>query len=305
MKTKKSKIARIIAGTLALTAVAAIAAGGTFAFMTALTKEKINNFSFDVDSLNANLTETEWNGIKDYDSDGTPIYGYTSDNKPIYGYTDGDINKPVYEETGIGAGTRPKTDAAGNDIIYGDTASKNMIPGAQAAKNPVITNTGTVCNEWVAAKITFVYGGGINKGKPLSLVDIQRISDIIDIDYNIGSGKMWDRISGDEKSVSQVFYYKKILNKKNNSEINGDKTEPLFTTVKLKETATNEDADYLKSIGGFYIYIEGFATQEEAGGTYSEFKEWGINDNVKFTHTPTDTQPAELLKAVQYVCKGS
>ncbi len=297
MKTKKSKIARIIAGTLALTAVAAVAAGGTFAFMTALTEEKINNFSFDVDSLNANLTETEWNGIKDYDSDGTPIYGYTSDNKPIYGYTDGDINKPVYEETGIGAGTRPKTDAAGNDIIYGDTASKNMIPGAQAAKNPVITNTGTVCNEWVAAKITFVYGGGKNKGKPLSLVDIQRISDIISIDYNIGTSDKWERISGNENTVSQVFYYKEILNIRNNKsqpKINGDKTEPIFTTVKFKDTATNEDVEYLRSIGGFYIYIEGFAAQEEAGKNYEEFKEWGMNDNVVFTHTPTDENPLEL-----------
>ncbi len=296
MKTKKSKIAKIIAGAVSLTVVAAVAAGGTFAFLSARTEEKINNFSFDVDSLNANLTETEWNGIADYDDDGTPIYGYNG-NRAIYGYVGGDISRPVYDKTAAGAGTRPTTDTRGDKITYGDTASKNMIPGAEAAKNPVITNIGTVCNEWVAAKITFVYGGGKNKGKPLSLVDIQRISDIISIDYNIGASDKWERISGSENTVSQVFYYKEILNiRKNKSQpkINGDKTEPIFTTVKFKDTATNEDVEYLRSIGGFYIYIEGFAAQEEAGKNYEEFKEWGMNDNVEFTHTPTDENPLEL-----------
>ena len=295
MKTKKSKMSKIIAGTLALTAVAAVVAGGTFAFLTARTEEKINNFSFQVDSLDANLTESDWDGIVDYDGD-TPIYGYNG-NRPIYGYVDGSKNNPVYDSNEPGAGTRPTKETDGRAIVYGEDEAKEMIPGTTARKSPIITNTGTVCDEWVAAKITFVYGkGSKNAGKPVNNVDMQQITDIISIDYKVSSGDKWERVEGDADSVSQVFYYKDCLKKRTNAsdaKIKGEKTKPIFTKVTVKETATNEQIKKLEDMGGFAIYIEGFGAQKEVGENYAAFKTWG-QSNIVFTHTPTNDNPASF-----------
>lgn len=309
----KAKTKKIIGGTVALSLVAATAVGGTLAYLTRQTEKRANNFTFaksDV-ALNAMLTEPAWDGIVDYeyDDDGniTPIYGYmdktegeTTTKVAIYGYTDGDINYPVTDKSLIDETTkRPTTDGT-NPITYGIEQSKSMIPGSTAGKNPFITNTGNQTDSWVAAKITFVYATGDDAGKPLDTVDMAKVNDIIVVDYN---DQEWEEIVALETATnSKTFFYKDTLTQDSNPTpgMYGESTVPLFTTVSVKPEATNEQIDALNEIGGFVIYVEGYAVQSDVADDYNEFRAWGINagetPNVVFNNTPSDSNPVDVTE---------
>lgn len=316
----KAKSKKIFAGTAAIIVVAAVAIGGTLSYLTDETERRANNFTFASKSLNAMLTEPKWDGVIDYeyDDDGniTPIYDWIDDDNnsdtpdvPVYGYTDGDRSKPVTDKDDISDTTdRPRKDSTDTSYkpTYGDEQAKNMIPGQAADKNPIITNTG-VTDEWVAAKITFVYAEGTEKaGKPLSTGDMQKVLDAIDIDYKVQTSDNWERIGSTANDISQVFYYKKIVNTKDNpdtGDINEQVTTPIFETVKVKSDADNEQIKALENMGGFAIWIEGFAVQNEVAEKYESddtsettFKSWGIDNGVVFNNTPTEDAPANVSK---------
>lgn len=315
MKTKTKKI---VGGTVALTLVAAVVAGGTFAYLTHQTEKRVNNFTFaksDV-ALNAMLTEPSWDGIIDYEynDDGTitPVYAYTDGTDldgnptkvPVYGYTDGDTDKPVTDKANITSTTKRPNGT------YGDEQSKSMIPGSTAGKNPKITNTGNQTDSWVAAKITFVYstdGNGHKAGTPLNATDMAVVNDIIDVDYNSNktTDAKWECINTSTDGTSKVFYYKETLAKDTDTtpDVYGEETEPIFTTVSVKEEATNEQIDKLNAIGGFVIYVEGFAAQSDVGikdgaEDYDTFKAWGQAGGVVFENTPTDDNPFDVTKSI-------
>lgn len=311
----KAKTKKIIGGTLALSLVAATAVGGTFAYLTRQTEKRVNNFTFaksDV-ALNAMLTEPAWDGIVDYEynDDGTvtPIYGYTTkmfgpDSKTVavYGYTNGDINQPVTEKSAIDDTTkRPTTNEDGTTpITYGIDQSKSMIPGSTASKNPIITNIGNQADSWVAAKITFVYADGDNAGTPLSIDDMAKVTDIIDIDYNSqGSDAKWEEIGDLSGGSSKTFFYTETLTKDSDPTpgVYGESTVPLFTTVSVKPEAKNEQIDELNTMGGFVIYVEGYAVQSDVATDYDGFKAWG-NSNVVFNNTPSDSNPVDVTKLI-------
>lgn len=290
----KTNVRKIIMGSTCLALVAAVSAGGTFAYLTAQTEKRANNFTFSSEALTARLSEPKWDGVIDYvydDNDIYTVYDYidhdndpTTDEVPVYGYEDGDVQKPVTDKELIDDNTdRPRKDSNDPTVVYtyGDEDAQDMIPGAEAAKNPLITNTCDI-NEYVAAKITFVYAEGSAKaGQPLNLVDYQAVIDIIEIDYNETE---WERVTGTTADVSQVFSFKNIVTP-------GDSTTPLFTTVSVTKEATNEQIKALEDMGGFAIWIEGYAAQADALADYATFK-----TGIVFNNTPTETAPANVVK---------
>ena len=309
----KAKTKKILAGTAALSLVAAVAIGGTYAYLTRETEQRANNFTFASDAVDAMLTEPDWDGVVDYEYDDdcniTPIYNWLDDDAdpdtppvPVYGFENGDIQKPVTDKTKADDPTtdRPRKDSNDDTFnpTYGDEQAQNMIPGQTAAKNPKITNTG-ITDEWVAAKITFVYGEGAGAdkaGKPLNKNDMKAVTDAVDIDYKTNTADNWDRVSGLSTDVSQVFYYKNIV------AVDGE-TDPIFTTVTVKTTADSDEIKALEDMGGFAIWIEGFAVQSDIAEEYSStdatvvtFKSWGNDGGVTFNNTPTDDAPATVAK---------
>lgn len=291
----KSKAKKIAIGGACVALVAAVSIGGTFAYLTAQTERRANNFTFSSTALTAILTEPEWDGIIDYDYDGPdvyPVYDYidhdgdpATPEVPVYGYTDGDLQSPVIDKDDVdGTTDRPRKDSNDPNYvppIYGDEAAQNMIPGSVAAKNPIITNTCDL-NEYIAAKITFVYAeGSQNAGKPLSLTDLSAVMDVISIDYNTTD---WERTVGGENSLSQEFSYTAIVKP-------GDSTAAIFNSVTVSKDATNEQIKALEDIGGFAIWIEGFAAQSDAIADYATFK-----SEIVFNNTPSDDKPANVAK---------
>ncbi len=301
--------------------VVTIALGGTLAYLTSQTNREVNNFSFPKDSegLSAMLTEPDWDGAIAYesvtDSSGNismiPIYDYTEDGNPIYGYIDGNVDNPVTDKTAIDSTVkRPDTNInCTKDInksgAYGVDVAKQMIPGATAYKNPMITNTSTVTDEWVAVKVTFVYtkthtenGIEYKSGAPLIEDDMRNLLSVVSIGYTSINWEQINSVDVDGEvnpTLSQqgaVYYYKEKLNK------NGGQTAPLFTNVcidKDKENATYDMLGHLKETG-FTIYIEGFAVQSALADSYGEFKDWGMDGNVVFNNTPTDGNPVDVSK---------
>lgn len=318
---------KILVGALSIMLVVSLSIGGTLAFMTRETEKRVNNFTFaDADEgLNAMLTEPSWDGVVDYeyDDDGNitnVIYDYIDDDKdpstpdkPVYGYTDGDRSKPVVDpEATTGRGEKATKDSTDPTFKpeYGTDLSKDMIPGQKAPKNPKITNTGTMTDEWVAAKITFVYAESHPlAGQPMNAADMAKVTDVISIDWNLGtSDNQWERVHGAETSVSQTFYYRSILEKGAEDAapgVYGEESDPIFTTVTVKSAATSAQLAEIQQMGGFSIYVEGFAVQSDVADSYNAFKAWGFgtdtavatdDDNVVFAATPTVDSPALLTE---------
>ncbi len=293
-KRKKGIIAAILAAMLA----AAVLTGTTGAYLTAEPPGLVNRINLSTDSVNAVLLETQWDGVIDYRRTNNgkviPIYEYRSD-KAVYGYEDGDYSKPIYTTANLSKLKRASFDStdANKTFTYGSDDALNMIPGKSAAKNPVIKNTSDDCYEWTAMKITFLYASGADKGKPLSMMDMLTVGDIIEIDYNSdledSSQVHWERIDSKATDISQVFYYKDILQPQ------ADTTTPLFTKVGVKKTASSKDMQMLQKMGGFVIYVEGFAVQEDNfTSNYEEYRSWGQEGGVVFSTTPTEENPLDF-----------
>ncbi|MCH5325408.1 MAG: hypothetical protein J1E39_09340 [Eubacterium sp.] len=307
MNAKLKKIA-IGSGALALTA--AISVGGTLAYLSAVTEQRANNFTFASDGLDARLTEPKWDGIIDYEypddpsEDLIPVYDYIDDDDdpdtpdvPVYGYEDGDKSKPITDPEEVKdieyPDRRPRYDSKDPDYNpkYGDEEAQNMVPGRVAPKDPFISNIG-VTDEWIAAKITFVYAEGTpNAGQQLSDSDYILLCDIIDIDYDAdkASGNSWVRPEGESAALKeQIFFYNKIV--KGNNELSNtkvsDKTAPIFTKVTVSKDATTEQIKYFEDLGGFAIWIEGYAVQSEQ---FDTFDDWYAEGEPVFENTPSDT----------------
>jgi len=293
MNKKSKKVMGILSAVLVL----AIVIGGTLAYLTRETETKSNNFSFarSDEGLNAKLTEPEWDGIIDY-VDGKDVYDYIDNDSdpetpdvPVYGYEDGDKSKPITDPDD-NTGTKPTFDSTDPTYTpeYGEELGQKMIPGQEAPKNPFITNTTSMNDEWVALRITFVYAAGhADAGKQLTTADLKKVTDVMEIDYN---DTTWDRIEGLETSIIQTFYFKSIINRVAADAlpgVYGGATDPIFNSVTLSEDATNDQIDALVGIGGFDIFVEGFAAQSDVAADYAAFKVWGFDDaGVVFTNTP-------------------
>lgn len=287
---------------VSMAAVMVISAGITQALLTD-SSGKTNHINISGDAVSAVLLEPAWDGIIDYVSvNGSeyPVYEYRS-NQPVFGYENGAYDAPVYSPNHSAAGVRATTTASGDPRSYGTDNAKNMIPGCEAQKNPYIVNRSEDMSVWAAARVTFVYAGvnGNNaskKGMPLDMSDMLAVYDMIEIDYSCDSyGSQWERIDetpDDAYDVAasdamQTFYYTGIL-------APSAQTTPLFTTVKIKESVSSAQISRLQKMGGFAIYVEGYAMQGNRITEYEGFREWGIGGGVSFQNTPTQQHPVNL-----------
>lgn len=305
----KAKTKKILTGASALALTAAISITGTVAYLTKLTEQRANNFTFATEGLDAMLTEPKWDGVVSYEytDDGkiVPVFGYTDNDEnpdtpevPVYGYKDGNKEAPITDpkSTELTGKTVEQLRPKDPTTPYGDTAAQKMVPGRVANKDPKITNTGEM-DEWVAAKITFVYAEGTDKkGQPLLPEDMAKVTKAIDIDYDAdkGTGNKWARpsVTGVDSAddVSQVFYY-------NESLAAAGKTDSIFSTVTVKNDATTEDIKALEDIGGFAIWIEGYAVQKSEFGNGTEWvAAAGTDKEAVFDNTPTDKDPATVAQ---------
>lgn len=309
----KKSTKRIITVSLSAILVAAVGASGTYAYLTAQTEKRANNFTFNSAMVHATLIEPSWDGIVGYDdSTGAviPVYDYidhdndeSTPNVPVYGYVNGDVAFPVLDINEINEATlRPLVNSDDVNFVkpmYGDENAQDMIPGSYALKDPRITNTGEE-GEWIASKITFVYAeGSENEGKALSLIDYKKVTDAIEIDYDVDGA--WELVEGtvgeSDSSISKVFYYKSKL-------AAGETTLPVFTRVSVKISASNAQIKALEEMGGFAIWVEGFAAQGDISDEYNAvivdpetgdekvegFRLWGlVEGNVVFANTPSET----------------
>lgn len=207
--------------------------------------------------LNEKKNDTNWN--PEEGTEESELKKWLDENFP----DDTTITYDDYERP-----SKEEDDDSSNDDEdeYGYIEAQKMIPGQEAKKNPFITNTGDL-DEWVAAKVTFVYAdnNGHTKGAKVSDTDFAKIKDVIQIDWlnsDQGTGTWVYAGTGSLSSTTyaseMVFYYNKLLQGGN------DVTAELFTTVTVNSAASNDQIKALEALGGFTIYIEGYATQADA-----------------------------------------
>ena len=189
MSSKVQKRTMIV---LSIALAVVIAIGGTLAYLSAMTDQYDNVFSFE-------------------SSDGT------------------------------GGNIRARLDEPNWDPDDG----KNVVPGAEIRKDPMITNTSrNDCDEFAAIRVTFTTGvdlvDGVDVGS-LALDDAQtaRLLRLIDISYNEGTGaQQWTRIDSNAATANgQIWEYNSQL-------APGEISYPLFNSVTIKGNfATDAEAD--------------------------------------------------------------
>ena len=307
-----AKTKKILTGAGALALTAAISITGTVAYLTHITEQRANNFTFAVEGLDAMLTEPQWDGVVSYKYVKGQIYPtYGGEGKStIWGYRNGNPSDPVTGEeppsdmTNITPPNKiPNPDYVDSSetpdipetITPGYLEAEKMTPGDVAGKNPMITNIGEM-NEWVAAQVSFVYGeGSENAGKLIEGEDFDAIKAVIDVAWTStdlttgtidGSGKWYydgTAFSKDDYKNQMVFYYDKSLVAETQ-----DKTAAIFESITLDKEATTEAVKKLEKMGGFAIYIQGFAVQESEfsdGSTWCKSK-----DIANFGNSPSATE---------------
>lgn len=302
----KAETRKVLTGAAALTLTAAVSVGGTLAYLSKVTEKRANNFTFASDNLDAKLTEPEWDGAVDYEEDengdihpvyedpdnpGDTFYGYRDKNKD--GKLDEEEKK---EENKVTKKNRPTKDEDWDDVLPPDELpdgstpgrieAQEMIPGSEVHKNPIITNTGKV-DEWVAAKVTFVYADGAKDaagndiaGIKLNKDDFEKVLKAIKVDWteaytgNIAEKSQFESAgtwyyAGDSALASgdyaseMVFYYDTLVEAGESNNV----TNEIFSLVTVKDV-DNSAIEALEKIGGFAIYVEGYAVQDSAFDAY-------------------------------------
>ena len=177
MKSNKGKITALLSVLL----VAAVAIGGTLAYLSTTTETKKNVFTF-AENIRAELPEPNWD-----------------------------------PENG-----------------------KNLKPGSEVKKDPMIKNTSANgLDEFVAIKLTFSNGAGTTQ---LNATETARLLACLDIAWNVGAGAtQWTRTTGTATAAEQVFVYNSVLPVGMNS-------APVFHSVKVKENIADAELTWLAGV---------------------------------------------------------
>lgn len=121
---------------------------------------------------------------------------------------------------------------------------KDLTPGKEIKKDPIITNTSTNgVEEYAAVKVTFQ--SGKNTGTEdapvytdLSDTDAARLLTLIEIDWNTTD---WTLINGTATGANQTYAY-------NHKLAPGEVSNPLFNSVKIKGDISDADMSWLAGI---------------------------------------------------------
>ena len=118
---------------------------------------------------------------------------------------------------------RAELDEPSWDPIEGE----NLVPGAEIAKDPQITNTSkNGVNEYAAIKITFQRGDGTT----LTEEETERLLSLITIDWSSN----WTLIDGAANSPEQIYRFNEALSPNVTS-------DPLFYKVTINDDVSSED----------------------------------------------------------------
>ena len=125
---------------------------------------------------------------------------------------------------------------------WNNSNGQNFVPGSNILKNPVVTNNtpaATPMNAYVAVKLTATDDKG-----PADITTILGSTGFADL---LGTPGTWVQSTSDPS----VFYYTKTV-------ANGASTDPVFTSVKIKEAAAYAD------LRGFSLTVNAYMVQAPA-----------------------------------------
>jgi len=108
---------------------------------------------------------------------------------------------------------------------------KDLVPGKEVPKDPMITNTSVNgVTEYAAIKLTFVNGAGTT----LSDADTATLLSLVDIDWS----NTWTLIDGTATAAEQIYAYNDTLPQ-------GVTSDPIFYSLTIKDTVTPEQLLWL------------------------------------------------------------
>jgi len=161
----RKKTLRII---LAVTLAVVLAAGATLAYLTAVTPEAVNVFTFS-SNISGEIEEPEW---------------------------DDEIWDP--DENGGNGGRRRRTPNTPDEEL-GENLAKDILPGRVIPKDPALVNTSAI-DIYGALKVQFVNGNG----GALTAPQLTALMANITIDWNTTA---WTLLDGTRTAASHVVYY--------------------------------------------------------------------------------------------------
>ena len=309
-KIKRMSKSTLLVSALSFVLVTALLVGATLAFLIDVTEARTNNFTLATPDLSARLVEPNWDGITDYvyiDNVLHPVFGYTVAGLPVFCWG---LNGQTPVTTPLAnpmAGHPRRVSATNRDCYWtgqplGREAAQDMIPGRVANKNPIVYNTGEIWDIWVAARVTIVYsedGPGRVAGAMMSDANLAIVNEIVDIAWNTNwvfhgtppANAATGGFNARQTLLHNAYIPSATALAADNSNLpaNGDRTElygasaPVFTTVTLRQNITNAQMEALEAIGGFTIFVEGYAVQGDAAANFAGFQTWaatGITDAV-------------------------
>jgi len=327
-KLKNLSRSTLLVTALSIVLVAALMVGATLAFLTDVTESRVNNFTLASPDLSARLVEPNWDGIVDYyyAENGAlhPVFGFTDAGARVFCWGE-DGNTPVTTPVAAGAGLPRRVGGSGNDAdnnpannqAFGREAASLLYPGVVALKNPTIYNTGTTFDIWVAVQVSIVYPEGhANAGTLVSGVlansSLQQVLDVIAIDWNVGTGaNQWTFLGGAPANAAdggfapqQTLLFNSTLDRAaalpgtptaqqifNTYGTGASASAPAFRSVSARSTATTPQMEALDELGGFAIFVEGFAVQSAAAADFDAFYDYAYDNGVVFTNSPTFGTP--------------
>lgn len=136
-----------------------------------------------------------------------------------------------------------------------ESKAQNLTPGAEIAKDPTVTNTGSM-EAYMAMKVTFQNGSG----KTLSSEDYQKLIKMLEIDYDTTNFY----IDGGADAPEKVYIYSTDNGSTATKLAATSGTATLFNTVKIKNDISDEDWTWLTdTLGGFKILVQAAALQAD------------------------------------------
>ena len=321
-RIKRMSKSTLVVTALSFVLVTALLVGATLAFLVDITEARVNNFTLANPDLSARLVEPNWDGIVDYYYVGgipRPVFGFMPNGDRIFGFTNGNPATPVTTHTHADAGIPPRNPQGNNPAFpavpgtpYGVDAANEMIPGRVALKNPIIYNTGEIWDIWVAVRVSIVYSvddatSGQESGALMTPADLLKVQDIININWNLDATTGWVFLdglntpanggAGGEFLGQQILLYRQRIDSAEafdalNLPLDGNRTllygrsNPVFTDVNVNASVTNEEMEALNDIGGFSIFVEGFAVQGDVAATFGGadgFQAWATAGGVDNT----------------------
>ncbi|MDL2324703.1 hypothetical protein LJC61_06085 [Ruminococcaceae bacterium OttesenSCG-928-A16] len=136
-------------------------------------------------------------------------------------------------------------------------AALTMVPDAAVPKDPAVTNTSEAkFDEYAALQIIFTDG----KGDALNEEDYARLMDLLEIQYDAetpGTNYNTNWVLQGAAQNGAIYVYNEVLPA-------GESTEPIFTSVTIKASATISDMDWIRdTLEGFDICIGGAVMQAQ------------------------------------------